>query len=289
MAGLGVWVEAARPRTLAVGVAPVLAGTAAADRFVAWRAVAALVVALGIQVGVNYANDLFDARRGVDTPERVGPRRATAAGLVSPAAMARATAASFAVAALAGLALAAATSWWLLAVGATCFLAALGYSGGPRPYGSAGFGELSVFVFFGLVATAGSCFVQAETITPQAWAAAFPVGLAAVAVLVANNLRDAPTDAAAGKHTLAVRLGEPATRALFAGLVAGVVVGVAAVALASGSPWALLGLAGLAGLAPAAARVLSGARGRDLLGPLAATSAGTLLTGAGLAVGLWLG
>ncbi len=218
-----VWLEAARPRTLPAAVVPVLVGTAAAATPVgelSWsRAALALVVALSLQVAVNYANDLFDGISGVDTEDRVGPRRAVASGLVTPGAMKIATVAALAVAAVAGLALAALVGWELLLVGALAILAALGYSGGRRPYASMGLGEVFVFVFFGLVATVGSQYVQDEAIAPRAVIAAVAVGALATALLVVNNLRDIPTDEAAGKRTLAVRLGEQRTVHLFTGLI----------------------------------------------------------------------
>jgi 1,4-dihydroxy-2-naphthoate polyprenyltransferase len=239
---VNVWVEAARPRTLPAAVAPVLVGTAAAERFILWRAAAALVVALAFQVGVNYANDHFDAVRGVDSEDRVGPRRAVAAGLVSPERMRVAMVLAFTVAGIAGLVLAAATTWWLVAVGGLCVLAAAGYSGGPRPYASLGLGELFVFVFFGLVATVGSQFVQDEVVLVVSVVAAVPVGLLAVAILVVNNLRDIPTDRASGKATLAVRLGDPATRNLYAALLIAAAAGVTSVAAVTLSPGPLLAL-----------------------------------------------
>ncbi len=216
---MNVWVEAIRPRTLPAAISPVLVGTAASDNFIVWRFAAALVVALAIQVGVNLANDLFDAQRGVDTELRVGPRRVTAAGLVSPKQMRVAMVIAFGVAAIAGLALAICVNLWLLAVGAASFVAALAYSGGSRPYAALGLGEVFVFVFFGLVATVGSSFVQDEQIHQIAYVAAIPVGLLATAILVVNNLRDTETDRAAGKRTLAVRLGERKTRLLYQALV----------------------------------------------------------------------
>lgn len=284
--GWRVWVAAARPRTLPAALAPVAVGTAAAgDAVVAWRAGAALVVALALQVAVNFANDAFDADRGVDTAERIGPTRAVAAGLASAAAMKRATAAALGVAAVAGLALAAATTWWLVAVGAACGLAALGYSGGPRPYASAGLGEVFVFVFFGLVATVGSAFVHLGTVTVEAVVAAVPVGLVAVALLVVNNLRDRPTDAAAGKVTLAVRLGDGATRRLFAALVAGAVV----IAAAAPPLWPPLALAAAPLAWPALRPVWSGARGRELIGVLGAVARLQLALAALVAAALLLG
>jgi 1,4-dihydroxy-2-naphthoate octaprenyltransferase len=283
-----VWVEAARPRTLPAAVAPVLVGTAAADRFVAWRFAAALVVALALQVGVNYANDYFDGVRGVDTKARVGPRRAVAAGLVAPKAMRAAMLGAFAVAAVAGLALAIAVGPELLAVGALALLAALGYSGGPRPYASAGLGELFVFVFFGLVATVGSAYVQAERVVPTALAAAVPVGLLATALLVVNNLRDIPTDRAAGKRTLAVRLNERGTRHLYQLLVRLAFAGLILVGAVTDSLWpALAFLAGVFAFRPTVT-VSRGASGRDLVPVLAGTARLELVFAALLALGLVL-
>jgi 1,4-dihydroxy-2-naphthoate octaprenyltransferase len=273
--GWRVWLGATRPRTLPAAVAPVLVGTAAAaagpagvEAIVAWRAGAALVVALALQVAVNFANDAFDAERGVDTAQRVGPTRAVATGRVSASAMKGATAAVLAVAGGSGLALAAVTTWWLLAVGLACALAALGYSGGPKPYASVGLGEAFVFVFFGLVATVGSAFVHLEEVTATAVVAAVPVGLVAVALLVVNNLRDVSTDAAAGKATLAVRLGEPATRWLFAGLVGGAV----GIAVLAPPLWPPLAVAAAPLAWPAVRPVLAGARGSALVGVLKAVS-----------------
>jgi 1,4-dihydroxy-2-naphthoate polyprenyltransferase len=237
-------VEAARPRTLPAAVAPVLVGTAAASRPVgdlAWgRAALALVVALALQVAVNYANDLFDGLRGVDTEARVGPRRAVASGLVTPRRMRAAMVVALAVAALAGLALAWLVGWELLLVGLAAILAALGYSGGPRPYASAGLGEVFVFVFFGLVATAGSAYVQDGSITLVAVLAAVAMGCFATALLVVNNLRDIPTDEAVGKVTLAVRLGEQGTRQLYGGLVLGAYVLLAPMVVITGDGWLAL-------------------------------------------------
>ncbi len=283
-----VWLEAARPKTLPAAVVPVLVGTAAADRFVAWRFAAALIVALSLQVGVNYANDYYDGVRGVDTDERVGPRRAVASGLVTPGRMRTAMLTTLTVAGLAGLALAAATTWWLVAVGAACGLAALGYSGGPRPYASVGLGEVFVFIFFGVVATVGSQFVQDVHLDAVAVVASVPVGLLAVAILVVNNLRDVPTDRAAGKLTVAVRVGEAATRRLYTGLVVGAGVGVAAVAATAGSPWPLMGLVA-APFAWVAIRRVRGASGPvDLLPALAGTARLHLTVGILLSTGLLL-
>ena len=270
-----VWVEAARPRTLPAAVAPVLVGTAVAahaapQSVVMWRGLAALIVALSVQVAVNYANDYFDGVRGVDTPDRTGPRRAVAAGVVAPAAMKRAVGVSVGVAALAGLALAAAAGWELLLVGAACFAALLGYSGGPKPYASVGLGELFVFVFFGLVATVGSTYVHAEAVVAASALAAVPVGLLATAILVANNLRDIPSDAAAGKRTLAVRLGDRGSRWLYVTLIALAFAWVAVVDL--GTATTLLALASLVFAVAPVRAVLGGARGTDLIGVLGGTA-----------------
>jgi 1,4-dihydroxy-2-naphthoate polyprenyltransferase len=237
-------VEAARPRTLPAAVAPVLVGTAAATRPVAelaWgRALLALVVALTLQVAVNYANDLFDGLRGVDTEARTGPRRAVASGLVTPRRMRDAMIVALAVAAVAGLALAWLVGWELLLVGLAAILAALGYSGGPKPYASAGLGELFVFVFFGLVATVGSAYVQDEAVTLVAVLAAVAMGCFATALLVVNNLRDIPTDEATGKVTLAVRLGETRTRRLYVGLLAVAYLALVPLVVATGAGWLAL-------------------------------------------------
>jgi 1,4-dihydroxy-2-naphthoate polyprenyltransferase len=267
-----VWVQAARPGTLPAAVAPVVLGTVVAEPFVAWRFLAALVVALGFQVGVNYANDYFDGVAGVDTPDRVGPERAVASGRVRPERMRLAMIVAFGVAVAAGLALTVAVGWQLLAVGVVCLLAALGYSGGPRPYASAALGEVFVFLCFGLVATIGSAYVQAEAIPLASLPAGVAMGLLASAILVANNLRDLPTDAAAGKRTLAVRVGDRASRRLYVGLVVAAFVTVPLIAWL-GEAWpALLGLAvGLQALPPIR-MVLEGASGRDLVVVLLATA-----------------
>ena len=224
--GAAAWWEAARPRTLPASVAPVLVGTAAAERVGRDLAdlrvgpfLLAMLVALALQVAVNYANDYFDGVGGVDTEARVGPRRAVASGLVTPGEMKAAMLVALGVAGVAGLALAALAGWELLLVGVAALLATVGYSGGPRPYASAGLGEVFVFVFFGLVATVGSAYVQDERLTWLAVVAAVPMGLLATALLVVNNLRDIPTDREVGKRTLAVRLGEAGTRRLYVALV----------------------------------------------------------------------
>jgi 1,4-dihydroxy-2-naphthoate octaprenyltransferase len=243
---MNVWLEAARPRTLPASAAPVLVGTAAGATnggLVWWRFALALLVALAVQVAVNYANDYFDGVRGIDTVQRAGPRRAVASGLVSPPKMLAAVGVAIAVAAAAGLVLAAMVSWWLLLVGLGSFIALLGYSGGPRPYASEGLGEIFVFVFFGLVATVGSAYVQHHHAPGAAWVGGIATGLLAVAILVVNNLRDVPTDAVAGKRTLAVRIGEARTRELFVALVViGLLLAVVGVPVAAHSGWPAVAL-----------------------------------------------
>jgi 1,4-dihydroxy-2-naphthoate octaprenyltransferase len=214
---------AARPRTLPATLAPVLAGTAlaATERdHINWLAfAAALLGALFIQVGTNLSNDYSDARRGADTEERLGPVRVTAGGLVPPRQVLLATYITFGLAVLCGVYLIAEAGWVLLLIGAASILAGVLYTGGPRPYGYEGLGEVFVFLFFGIVAVVGSYYVQTKSLEWEAFAVAVPVGLLASAILVVNNVRDIDTDRRAGKRTLAVRLGRARTRNLFAGMV----------------------------------------------------------------------
>jgi 1,4-dihydroxy-2-naphthoate polyprenyltransferase len=217
-----VWWLALRPATLAAAVAPVLAGTAVAVHESGarpWAGLAALVVALALQIGVNLANDYSDHVRGADTPQRIGPLRASASGIVAPERVRLAAIAALAVAGVTGLGLSLATDWRLIFVGAACLLAAWLYTGGPRPYGYLGLGELFVFIFFGLVATAGTVYVQELRVTPLALLAGCGIGFLATSILVLNNLRDIETDAAAGKRTLATRIGRGPTRVLLLVLV----------------------------------------------------------------------
>ena len=271
MASVRQWVAAARPRTLPAAIAPVMVGCGAGyalGGFSWWRGVVAMVVSLALQVGVNYANDYSDGIRGTDT-DRVGPFRMVGSGSARPGTVKAAAFAAFGVAGLAGIALAAVAGWWLLVVGAACVLAAWFYTGGSRPYGYAGYGEIFVFVFFGLVAVLGTTYVQAGRVSLTALAAAIGVGLLACALLVANNLRDVLTDPAAGKRTLAVVLGESLTRKVYVLLVGGSMLAVAVIGLRH--PWCLLAL-GSAILAIAPVRtVLSGARGRALIPVLGQT------------------
>ncbi|MFN8078441.1 MAG: 1,4-dihydroxy-2-naphthoate polyprenyltransferase [Kineosporiaceae bacterium] len=290
MATRAQWISAARPRTLPAAIAPVLAGTGAAaalDGAVAGRAVLALVVALALQVGVNYANDYSDGIRGTDD-ERVGPFRLTGSGAAEPAAVRRAAFAGFAVAAVAGLALVALSgTWWLIAVGAASIVAAWYYTGGSRPYGYAGLGEVFVFVFFGLVAVLGTTYTQAGRIGLEAVAAAVAIGLLACAILVANNLRDVPTDTAAGKLTLAVRIGAPGTRRLYVALLAGAFA--LAVLVALRRPAALITLLAVPAAVPPVRAVRRGDTGLQLLPVLRDTGRLELLfavlLGLALAVG----
>ena len=217
--GVRIWLTAARVRTLPAAIAPVLVGTALAGYFGVFhplRFVAALIGAMFIQIGTNLSNDYSDARRGADTEDRLGPVRVTAGGLVPPRQVLMATYLTFGVAVLAGAYLIAVAGWELLLVGAASILAGVLYTGGPRPYGYEGLGELFVFLFFGIVAVAGSYFVQVEHLDWEAFALAVPVGLIASGILVVNNVRDIDTDRRAGKRTLAVRLGRRRTRVLFA-------------------------------------------------------------------------
>jgi 1,4-dihydroxy-2-naphthoate octaprenyltransferase len=291
---LADWVNGARPRTLVASVAPVVVGTAAAGRASVWRTLAALAVGLGLQIGVNFANDYQDGMRGIDTGERQGPQRLTSSGVASPRSVLLAALASIAVAGVAGLALAVATSLWLIPIGAAAMLALWFYSGGPRPYGSLGLGEVMVFVFFGLMATAGTAYVQAERIPAAAWWSAVAMGFLAVAILEANNVRDISTDRVAGKRTLAVRLGDRRARALYRALVvsafATIVLGVATGIADAGyglSQWALLALAAWP-LAIGPVEAVGSAEGRALVAVLLGTAQLQLVFGALLALGLWL-
>ncbi|HEY1321024.1 MAG TPA: 1,4-dihydroxy-2-naphthoate polyprenyltransferase [Streptosporangiaceae bacterium] len=214
MADARKWLAGTRPRTLPAAVVPVLIGSGVAlgyDEFSWWRALLALVVALALQVGVNFANDYSDGVRGSDE-QRVGPVRLVAAGLAPPRQVLYAAFGCFLVAGVAGLALAAVTSWWLVAVGAACIAAAWFYTGGPKPYGYNGLGEVFVFLCFGVVAVAGTAYVQMEALSWLGLAASVPAGLLACALLMVNNLRDIGTDTVAGKRTLAVMLGDERSR-----------------------------------------------------------------------------
>jgi 1,4-dihydroxy-2-naphthoate octaprenyltransferase len=271
-------------------VSPVLAGTGVAayvDEPVWWKAGLALVVSLALQVAVNYANDYSDGIRGTDA-DRVGPARLVGSGDAEPGAVKRAALLAFGVAGAAGLVLAAATAWWLVAVGAVCVAAAWFYTGGRKPYGYLGLGEVMVFVFFGLVAVTGTTYVQTETWEWAALLAAIGVGSLACAILVVNNLRDIPGDTVAGKRTLAVRLGADRTRALYMLLVMTAACAAVAVAVAT-TWWALLGLGFVAVANPAVRTVVGGATGPALVPVLQQTGLAELLWAGLLSAGLLVG
>ena len=292
------WIAGARPRTLPAALVPVLVGTAAAagmngdanalKGLVIWRFAAALVVSLALQIGVNYANDYSDGIRGTDA-DRVGPMRLTGSGRKSPGAVKRAAFLSFGVAAVAGLGLAAATSWWLIAVGLVAIAAAWFYTGGPRPYGYAGLGEVFVFVFFGIVATTGSAFVQIERVTPLTLLVSIPVGLFATALLVVNNLRDIPGDTEAGKRTLAVRLGDKRTRIFYIVLVVLPFFTVPFLCGLSQRPAGAFSMFAVLLARKPVQRVIEGARGPALIPVLGATGKVQLAFGVLISVGLFIG
>ncbi len=284
---VGLFWEAARPKTLGAGVVCVLVGTAAAGSFIAWRFVAAMVASVAVQVAVNYANDYFDAVKGIDTVHRTGPRRVTSAGLVTPGQMRLATGVALGVASVPGLALAAALGPQVIVVGLFCFAAALGYSGGPKPFASLGLGEVFVFVFFGIVGTVGAAYVQTGHLTALAFAVAVPVGALASALLLANNIRDIDTDAAAGKATMAVRIGREPSRAVFGGLFAVAFAATAATAVGFRRAGPLVALVALP-LALAPLRLVrSRSDGPGLIKALVGTARLQLVFGVLLALGLW--
>ncbi len=284
-----VWYQGARPKTLGAAISPVLVGTAAGslDGPIDWpRAAAAAVVALALQVGVNFANDYSDGVRGTDAQRR-GPVRLTATGLATPRAVQRAALLSFALAAIVGAALSIVVEPWLLLIGLAAIVAAATYTGGPRPYGYIGLGEVMVLVFFGFVATVGSAYVQHATVPGVAWVAALAAGLPACGILLANNVRDVDTDRVSGKRTLAVRLGEARARALYVVCVAGALVAV----LACGAfvPTALLAVLALpVAVAPVRA-MLTRRDPPGLIAALIGTVRFQLVLAALLAIGLWGG
>ncbi len=290
MATVSEWVSGLRPRTLPNSIVPVAVGTALAfalDGFVWWKALLALVVSMALQVGVNFANDYSDGVKGTDTEERTGPARLTATGLAAPRQVLAAALGGFALAGVVGLVLVATTSWWLLIVGALAIAAAWYYTGGRTPYGYRGLGEISVFVFFGVVAVVGTVFVQVESAPWQAWVASVPVGLLSCSVLVINNLRDIPTDRETGKITLAVRLGDAGTRRLYAGAIA--LAYVAALALTPVFWWTPLVLLSVPLAVPALRRVLGGQTGRALVLGLGETGRLQMVFGVLFSAALLLG
>ncbi len=283
-----LWYEGARPKTLGVATACVIVGTAAGSLdgpINWWRAIAAFVVALALQVGVNYANDYSDGVRGTDANRR-GPVRLTATGLATPAAVRNAAIISFGVAAVVGFALSLVVNPWLLLIGAAAILAAATYTGGPKPYGYSGLGEVMVLVFFGFVGTLGSAYVQHETIPAVTWLAALAVGLPACGILLTNNIRDIPTDTASGKRTLAVRIGAQRARALYGACLGGAILAVAVAIFFE--PGAALGLLA-APLAIAPYRtVRTKSDPPSLVAALVGTVRFQLAIAVLLAIGLWV-
>jgi len=266
MASVVQWIQGTRPRTLPNSIAPVIVGAAAAhhiDEFSPVHTVLALVVSIALQIGVNYANDYSDGIRGTDD-NRVGPFRLTGSGAAEPSSVRLAAFISLGIGALAGIALVVLSGyWWMLAFGAVCIAGAWFYTGGKRPYGYAGLGEIAVFLFFGPAAVLGTLYVQSGEITGIGIGSAIAMGSISAAVLVANNLRDIPTDAVSGKRTLAVVLGDKDTRRLYLALAA--VPFLIAVGMAVRVPFALLAFLAAPVLLPAVRRVASGRGGRELI------------------------
>ena len=285
MSGLRLWFIASRPRTLPAAIAPVLVGTAAAAQAsggeIRWLAfAAALFGSIFIQIGTNLANDYSDARRGADTMDRLGPLRVTSAGLVAPRRVLIATWLAFGAAVLCGIYLIYVAGWVILAVGVASILAGVLYTGGPKPYGYAGLGEIFVFLFFGLVAVNGSYFVQLEELGWLPFGLSVSIGLLATAILVVNNLRDMETDRRAGKHTLAVRVGRTATRNIYLTMVAGsFLILPVLLALLGGPWWTMLTFAALPFAIKPGRAVLERVDGPSLNDALAGT--GILLAGFG--------
>jgi 1,4-dihydroxy-2-naphthoate octaprenyltransferase len=280
------WLAGTRPRTLPAAVVPVFIGTGVAfgyGKFSPWRAVLALVVALALQIGVNFANDYSDGIRGSDE-RRVGPTRLVAAGLARPKQVLAAAFACFGVACVAGLVLAIFTSWWLILVGAAAVAAGWFYTGGSHPYGYRGFGEIAVFAFFGVAAVAGTAYVQLVRFTWLELIAAIPAGLLSCALLMINNLRDIDSDAEVGKRTLAVMLGDARSRTVY---VASLLVSFAvALAMTPARPLAALTVIALPLAVGPIRAVRSGASGRALITALGQTGRLQLVFGAALTVGL---
>ncbi|CAA0110300.1 1,4-dihydroxy-2-naphthoate octaprenyltransferase [Mycolicibacterium vanbaalenii] len=289
MASFAQWIEGARPRTLPNAVAPVIAGTGAAAWLGAaswWKALLALLVAIALIIGVNYANDYSDGIRGTDDV-RAGPLRLVGSRLAAPRSVLTAAIASLLVAAVAGLVLAWFSAPWLIAVGAVCIAGAWLYTGGSKPYGYLGFGEVAVFVFFGLVAVLGTQFTQALRVDWVGGALAVAMGCLSSAVLVANNLRDIPTDTQSGKITLAVRLGDARTRLLFCGLL--VVAFAVPLVLMPATPWAAVGLVALPLAVRAARPVRGGQGGKELIPVLRDTGLAMLVWALAVAGALMFG
>ena len=287
MTSASVWFAGARARTWPAAIVPVAVGTAAAEADLNFpRATLALLVSLSLQIGVNYANDYSDGIRGTDD-RRIGPTRLVASGAATPTAVKRAAFLAFFVAAVPGVYLSLATTRWLFLVGALCIGAAWCYTGGPKPYGYRGWGELSVFVFFGLVASAGSTYLQDERVTALAVGAAVPVGLLTVALLITNNLRDLPADSVAGKRTLAVRIGDRPTRVLYVAVVAMSFLCLSYLSLVR--PWALVALLAFPMAYNPIRSIVSGDEGQSLIPVLGATGRLEMVYGLLLVIGLSIG
>jgi 1,4-dihydroxy-2-naphthoate polyprenyltransferase len=271
------WVVGSRPRTLPAAVVPVMVGAAcsSADSPVWWRVSLALIVSLALQVGVNYANDYSDGIKGTDN-DRVGPLRLVGSGVASASSVKRAAFIAFGIAGIAGLSLAVMTTMWLLVVGACAIAAAWTYTGGPRPYGYAGLGEVFVFVFFGVVATVGTQYVLSETLTAAGWIASIAVGAYACALLVVNNLRDIPGDTEVGKRTLAVKMGDIRTRQFFGVLIVLAAVSIVWVGVIT-QPFAMFGLVGVIATRPALNDIAKGLKGRALIPVLGAVGRAQLI------------
>jgi 1,4-dihydroxy-2-naphthoate octaprenyltransferase len=286
MASMSEWIEGARPRTLPNAIAPVAAGIGVAfslDAFSWTRSLLALLVSLALIVGVNYANDYSDGVRGTDE-NRVGPLRLVGSGVAAPKAVLRAALVSLGLAGVLGLVLVVLSGhYWLLAMGALCILGAWFYTGGKKPYGYYGFGEIAVFVFFGLAGVLGTVYVQAGRVSWAGLACAVAVGCFSTAVLTANNLRDIPTDVEAGKRTLATRLGDRGTRALYLTLIT-VPYLITVVFAFTGYPLALIALATLVILRHSVVAVKGDATGRDLIPALRDTGIAMLAWALGVAV-----
>jgi 1,4-dihydroxy-2-naphthoate octaprenyltransferase len=288
MATLAQWISGARPRTLPNAIAPVIAGTGAAAWLhgaLWWKALLALAVSVSLIIGVNYANDYSDGIRGTDD-ERAGPLRLVGSKVAAPRSVLAAAIISLVLAAVAGVALALVSAPWLIAVGAACLAAAWGYTGGSRPYGYSGFGEVAVFVFFGLVAVLGTQYTQALRIDLVGVTLAVATGALSSAVLVANNLRDIPTDAVSGKMTLAVRIGDARTRVLYQALLG--LAGILTVALMRATPWCAIGFLATPLALRAAGPVRRGHGGRDLIPVLRDTGLTMLVWSVAVAAALSL-